>query len=54
MGATTPKAARTRFPMGGLHICGVDTAKYLPTQTIYLLQQILQRQILPLMSFCHP
>jgi hypothetical protein len=41
------------FPWGGLHICGVDTAKYLPTQMIYLLQQILQRQILPLMSFCH-
>ncbi|KUN29430.1 hypothetical protein AQJ23_01220 [Streptomyces antibioticus] len=32
---------------------GGDTAKYLPTQTIYLSQQILQRQILPLMFFCH-
>ncbi|MET9090409.1 hypothetical protein ABZX77_52690 [Streptomyces sp. NPDC004237] len=49
-----PQTAWTRFPMGGLHICGVDTAKYLPTQTIYLPQQILQRRILPLMSFCHP
>ncbi len=33
---------------------GWTRSKYLPTQTIYLLRQSLQRQLLPFVPFCHP